>query len=122
LRFEYEELMGLRPGLLKLLMRQQRTDSSPDFPTLAESAAAGCGLCGFLRAGVLQANIRALEKQGEVSIVLSYAWGPRRGVVSKGEGLQALLMTIFDAQGSIATLRFSVYSRDGAYCHDRHSR
>lgn len=97
----------------KRLMHQNRTDSSPDFPTLAKSAAAGCGLCGYLRAAVLRASIKAMKRQGEASIHLFYTWGPRRFEGSR-DGLQALTAKLHDARGQeVGTLQFNVYSRDG---------
>jgi hypothetical protein len=51
-------------------MHQYRADSSPDFPALAKSAAAGCGLCAFLRAIILRAEFKALESHEEASIHL----------------------------------------------------
>jgi hypothetical protein len=73
LRFKKEMTGHFAPGVLKLLMSQRRTDVSQDFPALAASAAADCGFCNFLRAALLQANIQALERRGQVSLHLTYA-------------------------------------------------
>jgi hypothetical protein len=57
LSFNLEEAEDCAFGELKMLLRQSRIDSSPNFATLAKSAAAGCGLCGFLRNTILHAGI-----------------------------------------------------------------
>jgi hypothetical protein len=104
------------------LMGQHRTDSCPDFPKLAQSAAAGCDFCGFLYAAILQADIEALETQGQAFISLSYVWGPRCGIESEREGLHALIVEFQDASNvSIGALRFSIYTRDddSTYLHGR---
>lgn len=103
-----------RQGILKPLMVQQRTDSLPGFPTLAKSAAAGCGFCDFLHAAFLRAKIPALEEgQGEVSVRLAYAWGVRDGQESD-EGLQALVAEVLDARGQrVGVLHFGVYASTG---------
>jgi hypothetical protein len=98
------------------LLRQHRTDSSPDFPKLAESAAAGCAFCGFLRGAILRADTEALKEQGEASIHLYYAWCRRRWTdMWVDEGLQALVaeLRVGGAHGEeVVTLCFYVYSRD----------
>jgi hypothetical protein len=103
-------------GLSRSLMLQGRTDSSPDFPKLAKSTAAGCGFCGFLRSAIFRANIRALGKQEEVSIYIYYHWGPRIPALGEEAGLQALVARVHNAHGEeVSALRFNVYSRDSTY-------
>jgi hypothetical protein len=99
-------------------MAQQRTDSSPDFPTLAKSAVAGCQFCAFLRTAVLRAKIPALERQEEVAIHLFYAWGPFLWMPPEWdleEGLHGLFAEVYLALENvhIGTLQFKVYSSDG---------
>ena len=119
LRFKKEKTMGLPAGALKLLTPQERTDTSPDFPKLANSAASGCGFCGFLRASLLMSKIQALQRQGEVSISLAYAWGLRSWGRSNEEGLQALVAQIRHAHNEeVATLHFSIFSSSGTYRHN----
>lgn len=111
LRFEKEETKEYAAGILKLLMSQRRTDSSPGFPTLAKS---GCSFCGFLRTAILRANVQALQRQTDVSIHLAYAWGMRNCGESDEEGLQALDVEVLDAQGVRAGFfRFPIYSSTG---------
>ncbi len=115
LRFKQEKNMGLTAGTLKLLTPQERTDTSPDFPTLAKSAASGCGFCGFLRASLLIAKIQALERQIEISIALAYVWCGRHGRIGLDEGLQALVAEIYHPHGErVGSLRFGVFSSTGA--------
>ena len=116
LRFQKESIRDFAPGVLKLLMSQQRSDSSPDFPTLAKSAAAGCGFCGFLRSSILRANIQDLEKQGNVSVHLAYAWG-NGGEPDDEPRLQGFVAEVYDAQGgAVGSLHFAIYSSTGK-CH-----
>jgi hypothetical protein len=108
LRFKKEKTKEYAVGILKLLMSQQRTDSSPGFPMLAKS---GCSFCGFLRIAILRANVPALQQQTDVSIHLAYAWGIRSCGESDEEGLQALDVEVHDAQGAtLAFFRFPIYS------------
>jgi hypothetical protein len=121
LKFENESGEAFRQPKILGLMRQERTDSSPDFPTLAKSAAAGCSACGFLRTAILRANIQTLESRGEVGIDLYYAWcyhgagfedDPH---AERRDGLHTLFVDLFSAsEDMVGTLRFHVYSSDGA--------
>lgn len=124
LQFNLEEADDFEPGFSKILMGRDRVDSSPNFPTLAKLAAAGCGFCGFLRDAILQANIETLERQREqsiqeeVTIRLLYIWGHPRGIVSEPGGLQALTAHLVADDGTlVGTLHFRVYSEDGTYCY-----
>jgi hypothetical protein len=111
-KFEDEECWNHPTYKRKRLMHQHRADSSPDFPALAKSAAAGCGLCAFLRAAILRANVEALETHEEASIHLFYSWGHRRHG-EPAEGLVALTAKLHGACGQeVGTLQFIVYSRD----------
>jgi hypothetical protein len=101
-----------REDNLKPLMHQDRADSSPDFPALAKSAAAGCGLCAFLRAAILRENSKALGSHGEVTIDLFYSWGHRQYGES-AKGLVALTAKLLDARRQeVGGLQFNVYARD----------
>jgi hypothetical protein len=116
LRYNKESVIGRIPGGLDLLMCQQRTDSSPAFPTLAQSAAAGCGFCGFLCAAILRANIKTLERQGQVSIRLGYALGLRRWVGSTEERLQALVAEVYGSYSErLGSIHFGIYTSHGTY-------
>ncbi|KAK3311648.1 uncharacterized protein B0T15DRAFT_508190 [Chaetomium strumarium] len=114
---------GFGSRRFKTLMCQERTDASPDFPKLAETAAAGCAFCGFLRTAVLEANIEDVKRVGEVHMDLYYLWGPRDAVNHGAEGLQALLVDLGNAYDGgdepevdrgFGTLRFQIFTRDKA--------
>jgi hypothetical protein len=93
-------------------MHQDRADSSPDFPALAKSAAAGCGLCAFLRAAILRTNAKALGRHEEVTIHLFYSWVHCR-YRDLAKGLVGLTAKLLDARRKVVGgLQFNVYARD----------
>lgn len=121
LSFHKEQARDRQRGSLKLLMIQERNDSSPDFPTLADSAAQGCGFCGFVRAAILREKIQAMETQKTVRVGLFYAWDPREWLTTQwdlGEGLHMFFVEIYTdhrtqaAHEIFGILQFKVYSKD----------
>ncbi len=105
-------------GMPVFLMPQRRTDTSPDFPTLASLAALGCGFCGFFRAALLRQNIQALECQREVIFDFAYAWGPCSGPQAEVlEGLHGLGARIRAGNEYFGVLHFAIYSSTGTFCY-----
>ncbi|KZL66243.1 TOL-like protein [Colletotrichum tofieldiae] len=89
-------------------------DTLPDLPRLANSAQAGCGLCGFVREHVLK---RAIEYHGGIFVNAGYIWDVDRdifGSTANDEGLVFWRCEIYKSSPKerLAALTFNIETSD----------
>lgn len=101
--------------IIELDSERYWNDTLPDLPMMAESAAAGCRMCGFLREELIRRNI---SYDGDVYIDAVYLYGGPADIADifpTDSGLVFWRCCVFAIEGGhqVAALNFGIETNDG---------